>query len=373
MKRRDFIKQAAGTGLVLPACLPELCLNLSAFPSPPSLSRVEARYYKKLPDREILCQLCPRECLLGDKERGFCGVRENDGGTYYTLVYGKPCSLNVDPIEKKPFFHFQPGTTTFSLATAGCNVHCKFCQNWEISQVRPEQIDNVNLSPEEAVSQAEKFRCSSIAFTYTEPVIFYEYMFDISRIARRRGLKNAVVTNGFINSEPLKNLLSVVDAIKVDLKAFDQNFYSSYVRGNLDPVLEAIKIIGRSRVWLEIVYLIIPTLNDDLSKIRNMARWIKDEVGANVPVHFSRFTPMYLLKNLPPTPISSLEAAQRVSRDEGLKFVYVGNVPGHEGENTYCPSCQKIIIRRSGYKVETFEIKNGNCEFCGAEIPGVWT
>jgi pyruvate formate lyase activating enzyme len=372
MKRRDFVRRAAGAGLALGGGLPSFCTRLAAFPPPPGLSRVEARYYRKLEDREIECLLCPRECRLGDKERGYCGVRENIGGTYYTLVYGKPCSLNVDPIEKKPFFHFLPGTTAFSLATAGCNVNCKFCQNWDISQVRPEQVDNYDLSPEQVALQAERYGCASIAYTYSEPVIFFEYMHDAARAARGRGLRNAVVTGGYINPAPLSDLIGVVDAIKVDLKAFSQDFYTEYVRGKLQPVLDAIKAIGRSRVWLEVVYLVIPSLNDSPTEIRNTARWMKQEVGDHVPLHFSRFHPMYLMKNLPPTPVATLEAARETALDEGLKFVYVGNVPGHQGENTYCPGCGRVVIRRVGYAVEKVELKKGRCGACGTVIPGVW-
>ncbi|HYA48503.1 MAG TPA: AmmeMemoRadiSam system radical SAM enzyme [Burkholderiales bacterium] len=372
MKRREFLRGAAGAGLVLGTGLPSLCTNLHALADKGNLSHVEARYYKKLPDREIECELCPRICRLGDKERGYCGVRENQGGTYYTLVYGKACSVNIDPIEKKPFFHFLPGTTALSMATAGCNVNCKFCQNWEISQVRPEQVDHEDFAPETAAAQAEAYGCPSIAYTYTEPIVFFEYMYDTAVAARRRRVRSAVVTAGHIRPEPLADLIRVVDAIKVDLKAFDQKFYSDFVRGELKTVLETIRTVAKSQAWLEIVYLVIPTLNDSLADIRAMARWIRNEVGDRVPLHFSRFQPLYLVKNLPPTPVSTLEAARDTALAEGLKFVYVGNVPGHPGESTYCPGCAKTVIRRTGYTVEDIQIKGGRCKSCGAPIPGVW-
>ena len=372
MNRRGFFRGAAGAGLALGAGLPALGARLQGFAAGPNLSRVEARHYVKLPDREIECRLCPRLCRLGDKERGYCGVRENIGGTYYTLVYGKVCALNVDPIEKKPFFHVLPGTTALSLATAGCNVNCKFCQNWEISQARPEQVEAFDLAPEAAAARAAASGCPSIAYTYTEPTVYFEYMYDTAVRARRRGVRNIVVTGGHINPEPLAELLGVVDAVKVDLKGFSEEFYAAYVRGALKPVLETIRAVAKSKVWLEIVVLVIPTLNDRMDLIRDMVRWIRDEAGDSVPVHFTRFQPMYLVKNLPPTPVSTLEAARRIALEEGLRYVYVGNVPGHESENTYCPGCGKVIIARAGYTIEAVRLKKGKCESCGTPIPGIW-
>lgn len=372
MRRREFVRGSAGAGLALGAGAPSIFGRLASRGDAPSLSRVEARYYVKLPDREIECRLCPRLCRLGDKERGYCGVRENIGGTYYTLVYGKVCSLNIDPIEKKPFFHFLPGTAALSLASAGCNVNCKFCQNWEISQVRPEQIDHFDLPPEAAAAKARDAGCASIAYTYTEPTVFFESMYDTAVRARRMGVKSVVVTGGHINPEPLADLLAVVDAVKVDLKGFTQEFYEEYVRGELKPVLETIRSVARSRVWLEIVYLVIPTLNDRMDLIREMARWVRNEAGDHVPVHFSRFMPMYLVKNLPPTPVSTLEAARATALEEGLRFVYIGNVPGHVGEMTYCPSCGQAAVRRIGYRIEAVRLEGGRCDKCGTSIPGIW-
>ena len=377
INRRDFLKfSLVGSSLFLAGKNPAPSWPL--FSSPPlsegaELSWVEARYYEKLPDREIKCQLCPRFCQLGDKERGFCGVRENKDGRYYTLVYGKVASLNVDPIEKKPFFHFLPGSQALSLATAGCNLSCRFCQNWEISQMRPEQVRNINLPPEAVVTTAENQGCPVIAYTYSEPVIFYEFMYDTSLLARRKGLKNVVVSAGYINPQPLADLLKVVEAVKIDLKAFNQDFYHQYVRGELQPVLETIKQIARSPVWLEIVYLVIPTLNDNPEEIRKMCRWLKTEIGPDYPLHFSRFHPMYLIKNLPPTPVSTLEKLRQIALEEGLHYVYVGNVPGHPGESTYCPNCGKLIIERYGYTINKIEISKGKCHFCGQKIAGVWS
>ncbi|HDJ24247.1 MAG TPA: AmmeMemoRadiSam system radical SAM enzyme [Candidatus Aminicenantes bacterium] len=372
MKRREFLKATPCLALFGPRALPEICRDLDALEIPPQLSKVEARYYQKLPDKEIECQLCPRQCRLGNKERGYCGVRENSEGTYYTLVYGKACSVHVDPIEKKPFFHFYPGQITLSLATAGCNVNCKFCQNWEISQVRPEQVHHFDFPPRMVVDTAKKYDCPIIAYTYTEPVVFYEYMVDTAKLGRRAGLKSVVVTGGHINPEPLEELISVVEAIKVDLKSFTQDFYDQYVRGKLQPVLEAIKKIAASPIWLEIVYLVIPTLNDSVKEIKNLSRWIKAEVGPDVPLHFSRFHPMYLLRNLPPTPISTLERAHQIAREEGLNYVYIGNVPGHQAESTYCPRCGTLLIKRWGFEVSKINLKDGKCPQCQTPIPGIW-
>ncbi|MGQ9617677.1 MAG: AmmeMemoRadiSam system radical SAM enzyme [Candidatus Aminicenantia bacterium] len=373
MKRRELFKNI-GAIFISPYIAP-FCSNiLDTFllASDSSLSNVEARYYKKLPDMEVECELCPRKCLVGDTERGYCGVRENRKGKYITLVYGKPCSMAVDPIEKKPFFHFFPGTSAFSLATAGCNVNCKFCQNWEISQVRPEQVRSLDLLPSRVASLALQYGCSSISYTYSEPVIFFEYMYDCSIEARKVGIKNTVVTNAYIQLKPLEELCKVVDAIKVDLKAFRESFYKDIVRGQLKPVLESIKKIKERGVWLEIVYLVIPGFNDFGEDIKKMAKWFREEVSDLVPVHFSRFHPMYLMRNIPPTPVKTLENLRRIAMDEGLKYVYIGNVPGHDGENTYCHNCGKLLIRRYGFSILEFNIKRGKCKFCNTKIPGIF-
>jgi pyruvate formate lyase activating enzyme len=259
-----------------------------------------------------------------------------------------------------------------SLATAGCNVNCKFCQNWEISQVRPEQVRNIDLPPAEAANLARRTNCPSLAYTYSEPVVFFEYMMDTAEAGRRQGLRNVVVTGGHINPEPLAELVKAVDAIKVDLKAFTQEFYTDQVRGSLQPVLDAIKTIAHSKTWLEIVYLVIPTLNDNLDDIRRMCRWIIKEIGPDVPLHFSRFQPMYLLKNLPPTPIATLERAHAAAQEEGLHYVYIGNVPGHQAENTFCPNCRNMVVQRVGYEIQRLELRSGQCRFCRHPIPGIW-
>jgi len=333
---------------------------------------VEAKFYEKLAHKKIKCKLCPRECVIDDRERGYCGVRENRGGTYYTLVHSRVSSAHIDPIEKKPLFHFQPGTLAFSLATAGCNVNCKMCQNWEISQVRPEQVRATYLPPRRLAAVAKENRCLAIAYTYSEPIIFYEYMMDSAEAGRAAGIKSAVISGGYVSQDPLKQLCRAVDAIKIDLKAFSQKFYKEVVNGELKPVLDALVTIRKLGTWCEIVYLVVPTLNDSEEEFRGLARWVKANLGADVPLHFTRFHPEYLLKNLPPTPLKTLERAKAICDAEGLQFVYIGNVPTHPAENTYCPKCKKAVVERAGFTVNALNLRKGKCKFCQTSIPGVW-
>jgi pyruvate formate lyase activating enzyme len=335
--------------------------------------RVEARFYEKLPDKMVRCKLCPRECVVAQGSRGYCRVRENDKGTYYTLVHSRIVSAHVDPIEKKPFFHFLPGHMAFSVATAGCNVNCKFCQNWEISQARPEDLPAQYLPPKELASLAGNSRCAAVSFTYNEPTIFNEYVTDAAEAARDAGLKSVVVTNGFIQQAPLKRVCQRADGIKIDLKAFSADYYRNVVDGQLQPILDTLITIRKQGRWLEIVYLTVPTLNDHETEIRDMSRWIKAELGPDVPVHFTRFHPLYLLKNLPPTPVETLERCKAVADAEGLHYVYVGNVPGHPAENTYCPKCHKLVIERAGFTVTQMNLHKGKCQYCQNPIPGVWS
>jgi len=333
---------------------------------------VEARYYERVQERTVRCLLCPRECIVRDTGRGHCRVRENRGGTYYSLVYAQPCALHLDPIEKKPFFHVLPGTQAVSLATVGCNLNCKFCQNWEISQSRPEDVETRHTPPVQIVDRAIALRAPSIAYTYGEPIVFIEYMEDIARLGRERHLRNVVVSNGYIRKEPLIDLCRLVDAIKIDLKGFENSYYQNICNATLRPVLDTILTIHAQKTWLELVYLVVPTLNDSQAKIRDMASWIIANVGPDVPLHFSRFFPQYQLENLPPTPVSTLEMAYETCREEGLHFVYIGNVPGHKAEHTYCPNCLRKVITRGGYRIESLDMRNGACRFCGSKIPGIW-
>ncbi len=320
----------------------------------------------------VQCELCPTECLLKDYQVGGCRVRINKGGVLYSLVYGKPCAMAIDPIEKKPFYHFLPSTTAFSIATAGCVLGCKFCQNWQISQANPEDTDNHDLPPDETVRKAMIFGCRTITYTYTEPTVFYEYMYDTAQIAKRFKLKNTMHTCGYINERPLRELSKYMDAADVDLKAFTEDFYNRICGGRLKPVLDALVVLKEEGVWLEITNLVIPTLNDNMKTIREMCNWIIKNLGPEVPIHFSRFFPYYKLNELPPTPFDTLTDAMNVALDTGLMYVYIGNIRS-QAENTYCPGCKKLLIERIGYYVKQNNIVNARCKFCGTAIPGVWS
>lgn len=332
----------------------------------------EAQFYKTMADGSVQCELCPRRCHVRDGMRGYCRVRENRGGKYFTLVYGRAVTTNLDPIEKKPFFHVYPGTKAFSLATVGCNIHCKFCQNFDISQASPEDTSSPFLGPDEVVEMAVQRKAKTIAFTYSEPTIFYEYMQACAKAARARNVESIIVTNGFINDAPQKSLFPLVKAIKVDLKAFTQSFYGGICDGTLQPVLDTLKRLAGSGVWYEIVNLVIPTLNDSTQDLQRMAAWIVKELGPDVPIHFTRYTPLYRLKNLPPTPAETLLQARETARKEGCHFVYCGNQPGMEGENTICPDCKNIVIRRYGFRILENNLASGKCSFCKRIIPGIW-
>ncbi len=334
--------------------------------------RKEARFYQKLGNRVVQCQLCPRACVVADGDRGFCRVRENRAGTYYTLVHSRVVANHIDPIEKKPFFHFLPGSLAYSVASGGCNVHCKFCQNWQISQPRPEELRATYLPPSAMADEAKKNGCPAMAYTYSEPIVFSEFVLDTAEAGHRQGIKSVMVSNGFIQQEPLLRLCERLDALKVDLKAFSESYYRDVVRGELKPVLNTIATARKHARWLEVVYLVVPTLNDSDTEFRNMARWMKNEIGTDVPVHFTRFYPLYLLRNLPPTPVETLERAKAAAESEGLKYVYIGNVPGHPGANTVCPKCRQVVIERAGFTVSRMNLANGKCKNCSHPIPGVW-
>lgn len=329
-------------------------------------------YFTSLGRGEIQCELCPRRCRVPKGKRGFCRVRENRDGKCYSLVYGNPCVIHLDPIEREPFFHVLPGTACLTVATAGCNFQCKFCENWEISQASPEDVYSYDVPPELVVKRAEQVRARSIASTYVEPTVLHEYMADIGFWAKKAGLLNLMHSNGFINPGPLRDLCKVLDAANIDLKGFTETFYRELSNGELAPVLDTLKTLKRENIHLELTYLIIPTKNDETSVIREMCLWVKRELGANTPVHFIRFYPLYRLKNLPPTPVAMLEKARAVALSSGLEYVYVAKVPGHEGENTFCPNCKKMIIQRTGYMVGEIHLKGGKCQYCGKPIPGIW-
>jgi len=375
--RRTFLKMAGVPCLTacVGACVagwPSLAMGAGPAAAEDSRFIVEAQFYEKLPYKKIRCKLCPRECVIDDQERGYCGVRENRGGSYYTLVHSRVCAAHIDPIEKKPLFHFYPGSLAFSVATAGCNVNCKFCQNWDISQSRPEQVRNTYLPPKDLAGLAQQNRCPAIAYTYSEPVVFYEYMRDAAEAGHALGIKSVVISGGFIQQDPLKKLCQNVDAIKVDLKAFSEKYYKEVVNGELKPVLDALVTMRKLGMWTELVYLVVPTLNDSDAEFRALAQWVKSNMGAEVPLHFSRFYPQYLLKNLPPTPLERLESAKAIADAEGLHYVYLGNTPGNAAENTYCPKCRRIVIERIGFTVKAMHVRKSKCEYCQQPIAGVW-
>jgi pyruvate formate lyase activating enzyme len=331
-----------------------------------------ARFWKKLENKRIQCQLCPKQCLVEDRERGFCGVRENRGGEYVTLVWGQPCAVHVDPIEKKPLFHFLPGSRAFSLATAGCNLECKCCQNWDISQSRPEEVDWHWMPPDEVARRAQA-EGACVTFTYSEPIVFLEYCIDTAIAAHKLGVRTTMVSGGSGEVEPMKEACKVLDAVKIDLKGFTEDYYRKLCKGKLAPVLKTIETVRQSGVWLELVHLCIPGANDSEPEIRDMCRWVKTHLGADVPVHFTRFSPQYQMKNVPPTPFETLIRCRDIALAEGLQYVYTGNVPGIEGENTYCPRCHKTVVARHGFHVESVSLKAGHCAFCGQSIPGIWS
>lgn len=332
----------------------------------------EAMFYKKIDEETVQCSLCPRNCSLIEGQRSFCRVREVEKGKLYSLVYGIPCSIHIDPIEKKPIFHMLPGTTSFSIATTGCNLRCKFCQNWSISQAKPEDVDYVYLPPQEVVRLAEEKKCASIAYTYSEPTVFYEYMLDTAKIAKEKNIKNIYVTAGYINPEPAKLLAKYIDAANIDLKAYDDEYLQNICAQRLEPLLKAIKLFKELGVWIEITNLILPTLNDDMEKIRKMCIWIKENLGPDTPLHFSRFFPIYKMIHLPPTPVSTLEEARGIAMEVGLNYVYIGNVPGHSGENTYCPQCKSLLIERKVFFLSRYNLNKNKCKFCNREIAGIW-
>ncbi|MEM4268102.1 MAG: AmmeMemoRadiSam system radical SAM enzyme [Candidatus Woesearchaeota archaeon] len=330
----------------------------------------EAYYYTK--GKVAHCRVCPNSCALSEGERSVCRVKTNLGGRLYTLVYGNPCAVNIDPIEKKPLFHFLPKSMIYSIATAGCTFRCKNCQNWQISQFPPEETTNMEMFPEDVVDNAVEKDSMSIAYTYSEPTAFYEYMYDTAKIAKQRGLKNVVVTNGSINEAPLRDLCKYLDAAQVDIKGWDEKTYMDLNSGRLKPVLDALKVYKEEGVWLEVSTLVVPGYSDNIDDIKSMSEWLYKNIGPDTPFHLLRFHPQYKLTHLPMTPVEKLNKARAVAIDAGLKFVYIGNVPGSEAQNTYCPRDNSICIERNGYLVKKINIdKEGFCR-CGEKIAGVW-
>jgi pyruvate formate lyase activating enzyme len=332
-----------------------------------------ALFFGKDADNTVHCTLCPHHCRIAPGAVGICGVRRNDAGTLVSLVYGLTIAENVDPVEKKPLFHFLPGTSIFSIATAGCNLRCKHCQNADISQMPHDagRIAGRPLPPEEVVRGALKAGCASIAYTYTEPTIFFEYAYDTAVLARRAGLRNVFVSNGYTAAEPLRAIAPYLDAANIDLKSFSDAFYKKICGARLQPVLDTLKLYRELKIWLEVTTLVIPGENDSDEDLGGCARFVAEQLGREVPWHVSGFRPTYLLTERPPTPPETLRRARRIGQAAGLQFVYEGNVPG-EGEDTLCPNCGKIVIARYGYAVRANRLHEGHCPDCSAAVPGVW-
>lgn len=373
--RRAFIKSGLfGACALCMAGIPGFPRAADAYtPQKGFVNPVQSNWFSLLSNSDIECELCPKQCLISPGKRGKCGVRENRNGKGYTLAYGNPVLVQMDPVERKPFFHVMPGTRALSVSTAGCPLECSFCEVWDMALVAPEDVYAYDLSPEKIVAQAKAAGAHSISYAFGEPVAFYEYMTDIARIAKKEGLLNLMHTSGYILPEPLKAITHMLDAVNIDLKGFDPEFYRRMVGGEIETVKDTLKILTKAGVHVEITNLIIPTVNDDMEQLKEMCMWIKNELGADVPIHFGRFYPLYKLANLPPTPVSTLDRARNTALETGLKYVYVARVTGHEGENTFCAECKEKIITRMGFVIEKMHIENGRCAYCSTPVAGRWS
>ena len=320
----------------------------------------------------VQCQLCPKGCIIQPGQSGECRIRVNVDGKLVAVTYGHPCSVHIDPIEKKPMFHFLPGTGILSLATVGCTMHCKNCQNWEISQENPENAPAEEVPPEVIPKLAKENDCLSVAYTYTDPCAYYEYALDSSIKVREAGLRNVLVTAAYINQEPMRNLCQYVDGATIDIKAMSEQFYRDICGTSLAPVLNATVLAKSMGVMVEVSNLVIPTLNDTDKDLRKFCKWVAENLGKETPVHFLRFFPQYQMKNLPPTPADTLDRAKEIASSEGLYYIYIGNLERPDGENTFCHSCKKLLIERRRYVVVRNNIKEGKCPQCGAEVAGRW-
>jgi len=330
----------------------------------------EAMFYSPTA-KGMKCKICPNECRIEAGKYGDCRTRLHKDDKLFTIAYGNPCAVHVDPIEKKPLYHFLPRSKAFSIATAGCNLACLNCQNWEISQASPLETRNHDLLPEAVVSNCLHYDCRSIAYTYSDPVAFYEYTYDTSRIARVEGIKNVIISAGYIHPEPLHELAKYIDAANIDLKSFSNEIYEMLNAGTLQPVLDTLTYLKNEGIWLEITNLVVPEWTDDMDMIKKMCGWLAENGFDGYPLHFSRFHPQHKLAQLPPTPASTLNRAREIAQAEGLKFVYIGNMPGGN-QDTICPECGKTVLGRRGFSITNNNLANGNCKSCGANIPGVW-
>lgn len=330
----------------------------------------EAMLYEKLEDKRVRCKLCAHGCQISEGALGICQVRQNRKGTLYSLVYGKPVALNVDPIEKKPLFHLYPGSTSFSISTVGCNFKCEFCQNWRISQASVSGFTGRSVEPQEVVDSAKDHGCQSISYTYTEPTIFFEYAYDIARLAYLEGMANVFVTNGYMTAEALKTIAPYLDGANVDLKSFQDDYYRRLCKAKLEPVLSSIRLMRELDIWVEVTTLILPGQNDSKAELAQIANFIA-EVGIEIPWHISRFHPDYKMTHLHSTPVDTLKLAIDIGKQAGLRYVYVGNVPGEESESTFCFDCGRLLIQRYGFTVLKNEVREGRCPSCGVSIDGV--
>ncbi len=372
MDKRQFLKTAflGAGGLCLGKGLSAAMLKVDN----PQVGRKwtkETMFYSETP-KGMRCLICPNECDIKVGENGDCRNRVNKDGKLWSTAYGNPCAIHVDPIEKKPLNHFYPGSTAFSIATAGCNLACLNCQNWTISQKSPDETRNYDLPPDKVVESCQDNNCKSIAYTYSEPITYYEYTYDTSVLAHEAGLKNVLVSAGYINRDPLLKLCKVIDAANIDLKSFSNDIYLKLNAGKLQPILDTLVTMKDEGVWLEITNLVIPSWTDDMDMIKQMCGWLAQNGFAEVPLHFSRFMPLYKLTQLPPTPVNVLQNARQIAMSEGLKFVYVGNVPGADFETTHCPKCNEVVIERKGFSILQNNLVDGKCKKCGSVVAGVW-
>ncbi len=348
--------------------------------------KVPEKYWEKTAEQGIICRICPHECRVKEGGIGVCRTRINKEGEWYSLAYGNPCSAGIDPVEKKPLYHFLPGTRILSIATAGCNFHCLNCQNWTISQTGPKQVQHQSgqsarsgtgesqqylMSPKQVVEAALRNNAPSIAFTYTEPTVFYEYMFDTAVLARSKGLKTVMISNGYINPTPLADLIPYLDAANIDLKSLDDATYRTLTGGRLQPVLDTLLALKKAGVWTEITHLVIPQTTDNPGHFKALCQWLVDNGFKDNPIHISRFYPSYKLEHLSPTPIATMNRARDIALEAGLQYVYVGNMPEDGDSHTYCPQCDQAVIKRHRYTLQQVSLTNGACNNCGTSLPGI--
>jgi pyruvate formate lyase activating enzyme len=373
LTKREWLK--AGFGAFCAFCVVGSGRSSDVYAQTARKGFVQARpgkWFSGTNNNKVRCELCPWKCELEPNQTARCRVRSNYEGIGYTLAYGNPVLVQEDPVERKPFFHVLPGSRSLSISTAGCNLACRFCEVWDMALVAPEEVHAYDMPPKNVVDHAGAARLKSVSYAFGEPVVFYEYMFETAELARERGLLNLLHTAAYIQPEPLKALSDKIDAANVDLKSFDPKFYRDICDAELEPVLKSLEILRKAGVHVEITNVVIPTLNDDMRTIRRMCTWIKNELGADVPIHFARFYPLFKLANLPQTPVSTLDNARNTALDVGLEYVYVSRVAGHSGENTFCPACGEMIIKRIGFVIAEAHLAGGSCAYCGVAIPGRW-